>query len=55
MGGLFRSGRFANKEVAKPTAPIADEEILKRKRKENIRKQQRRTGRQSTILSERAE
>ena len=37
----------------KPPAPIADEEMLNKKRKENVRKQRKRTGRQSTILSER--
>jgi len=37
----------------KPPAPIVDEEKLKMARKKNIAKQRSRTGRASTILSDR--
>lgn len=52
MTGLFKTPKTPE---VKPSTPIVDEEALKKKRKENIRKQQQRTGRSSTILSDREE
>ncbi|MCK4815647.1 hypothetical protein KA005_07750 [bacterium] len=52
MAGLF--GGPKTPEV-KPPTPIVDEEVLKRKRKENIIKQKQRSGRASTILSDKEE
>ena len=51
MGGLFGGPKIGEPDIRAP-ARIADEEMLKKKRKENIAKQTSRSGRKSTILSD---
>lgn len=49
---MFGKPKTPTMPEIKPPAPIADEEMLSKKRKENIAKQRKRTGRASTILSD---
>jgi len=49
MTSLFKTPKLP---AAKPTAPLLDEEMLAKKKKENIIKQSQRAGRASTILTD---
>ncbi len=50
MGGLFGS-KPKMPEIKAPT-PVADEEMLAKKRKEKVATMKQRSGRKSTILSD---